>query len=181
MIAFKAARAWLNTPKPPKTSLQAFIRPEIKNDDFYDALVFHARNAPIKTVLEIGASSGAGSTEALARGIAKNPAHPVLFTIECSKTRFKKLAARYRRRTDIKPYNVSSVGIGDFPDEATVRAFYNAKRTGLNRVPEELVIGWLKRDVAYLTEDQIALDGIARIGPTRAIPDSGRAPDPQKE
>lgn len=145
------------------TALRDIIRPEIKNDEFYDALLFHARTAPIKTILEIGASSGAGSTEALARGIAKNRGSPILFTIECSQTRFKKLAARYRRRKDVKPYNVSSVGIADFPDEATVRAFYHARKTGLNQFAEEQVIGWLKQDISYLCENRIPLDGIEQI------------------
>lgn len=145
------------------TSLREIIKPEIKNDEFYDALFFHARTAPIRTILEIGASSGAGSTEALARGIARNRERPILFTIECSEKRFKKLAARYRWRKDVKPYNVSSVGIADFPDEATVRGFYHGRQTALNRVPEEQVIGWLRGDIAYLCENRIPLDGIERI------------------
>ena len=149
--------------RPAMTSLRAIIRPEIKNDDFHNALFFQARNASIETVLEIGASSGAGSTEALARGIAKNPAHPVLYTLECSRARFQKLAARYRRRTDVKPYNMSSVALADFPGEEEVRNFYHARKTGLNRVPEEKVIGWLRQDIAYLAEDRIPEGGIAHI------------------
>jgi hypothetical protein len=145
------------------SALDNIIPPEIKNDDFYGALFFLARHAPIKTILEIGASSGAGSTEALAAGVLQNGNKPTLFAIEVSKTRFKELAARYAGRPDVKPYNVSSVGFADFPAEAAMREFYRSRPTALNAYPEETVIGWLRQDITYLTENQIPLDGISRI------------------
>jgi hypothetical protein len=145
------------------SSLDIIIPPEIKNDDFFAALRFIARNAKIKTILEIGASSGEGSTEALAGGIVENREKPTLFTLEASKARFKMLATRYQERVNVKPYNFSSVGLGDFPNEAVVREFYRSRRTTLNANPEETVVNWLTQDIAYLCDNQIPLDGIARI------------------
>jgi hypothetical protein len=146
---------------PP--TLDRIVRPEIRNDEFFHALNFLAQHAEIGTVLEIGASSGAGSTEALAQGIRQNKAKPVLFTIEASRARFQKLQQRYRGRADVKPCNVSSVGIDDFADEAIVREFYRSHRTRLNDVPEDQVVAWLREDRGYLIENRIPLDGIARI------------------
>jgi hypothetical protein len=143
--------------------LDSIIPPEIKNDDFYGALFFLAQHARIKTILEIGSSSGAGSTEALAEGIARNENRPVLFAVEASKARFKELAGRYAGRADVKPYNVSSVGLADFPAEAAVREFFRSRHAGPNVLSEEGAIELLRRDIAYLTENQIPLDGIARI------------------
>lgn len=147
----------------PLPDLNTIIPQQIKNDDLYDALFFLAQNARIKTVLEIGASSGAGSTEALARGIAQNREKPVLFAIEASTVRFGELAARYRDREDVKPYNISSVGLGDFSDESTVRIFCRSHPTALNVYSEEMALDCLKRDIAYITANQIPLDGIAAI------------------
>ncbi|MBW4431333.1 MAG: hypothetical protein KME28_06295 [Pelatocladus maniniholoensis HA4357-MV3] len=42
--------------------LNRLIPPEIKNDEFYATIQIIAREEDIKTVLEIGSSSGEGST-----------------------------------------------------------------------------------------------------------------------
>ena len=145
------------------SSLDRVIRREISKDEFFDALLHQAAHAAVSTVLEIGASSGDGSTEALARGIARNPAHPVLYTIEVSRPRFARLAARWRRRADIRPYNVSSVGAADLADDEEVRRFRGAVRSGLDAYPEEVVLDWLAQDRAYLRDSGVPLDGIRRI------------------
>jgi hypothetical protein len=143
------------------TSTSSFHRKS--GTTIFAALFFLARNTKIATILEIGDSSGEGSTEALASGIAENPENPTLFTLEVSRARFKRLAARYHKRVNVKPYNFSSVSLGDFPNEARVREFYRSRRTALNSYPEETLIRRLKQDISYLCESQIPLDGIARI------------------
>lgn len=55
------------------SELNRLIPPEIKNDEFYTAIQELARKENIKTVLEIGSSSGEGSTEALVRGLPEKP------------------------------------------------------------------------------------------------------------
>lgn len=155
------------------SSLDRVIRREISDDEFFDALLYQAAHAPVSTVLEIGASSGDGSTEALARGIARNPAHPVLHTIEVSEARFANLAARWRRRADVRPYNVSSVDAAGFADEAEVRRFRRTVRSGLDAWTEEVVLDWLAQDLAYLRDSGVPLDGIRRIKAENDIDDFG--------
>ena len=77
-----------------KSELDFLIPPEIKNDEFYVAIAKIAREGEIKTVLEIGSSSGEGSTEALVKGLLNNPNQPQLFCLEISKTRFEALQKR---------------------------------------------------------------------------------------
>ncbi|NEO03295.1 MAG: hypothetical protein F6K50_50690, partial [Moorea sp. SIO3I7] len=67
------------------SELDYVIPPEIKDDDFYKAIQRIAQEEDIKTVLEIGSSSGAGSTEAFVKGLRENPSNPVLFCMEVSK------------------------------------------------------------------------------------------------
>jgi hypothetical protein len=49
------------------SSLDSIIPPEIINDRLYSAIPNLARSAEIDTVLEIGSSSGVGSTDAFVR------------------------------------------------------------------------------------------------------------------
>src|SRR5947209_7929337 len=68
--------------------LDRVIAPEIKNDNFYDVIYKIAKNEPVHTILEIGSSSGQGSTEAFVKGIKDNPSKPRLFCMEVSLVRF---------------------------------------------------------------------------------------------
>ena len=59
-----------------KSELNCLIPAEIKNDDFYACIQKLAQIEDIATILEIGSSSGAGSTEAFVTGMRNNPNHP---------------------------------------------------------------------------------------------------------
>ncbi|MDJ1167896.1 glycosyltransferase family 1 protein [Roseofilum sp. BLCC_M154] len=146
-----------------KSSLQKIIAPEIKNDEFYLHIERIARTQNLQTILEIGASSGEGSTEALVKGIMFNPHKPRLFSIEVSKSRFKKLKERYQNKSFFKPYNVSSVSIDDFPPELEVSDFYHKYKSGLNNYSLDLVLEWLKEDRTYLREAGLIENGIEII------------------
>ncbi|MEY3333612.1 MAG: hypothetical protein RLZZ176_1912, partial [Cyanobacteriota bacterium] len=86
------------------SSLNQLIPPEIKNDEFYAAIQKLAREENITTVLEIGSSSGAGSTEAFVTGIRNNPNRPNLFCMEVSQIRFEQLNKRYEKDKFVKCY-----------------------------------------------------------------------------
>src|SRR6267154_5149422 len=58
---------------------------EIKDDAFYYCIERLAREADLRTILEIGSSAGGGSTEAFVKGIRRNPARPTLFCMEVSR------------------------------------------------------------------------------------------------
>jgi glycosyltransferase involved in cell wall biosynthesis/cyclopropane fatty-acyl-phospholipid synthase-like methyltransferase len=139
------------------------IPPEIKDDEFYLAIQTIARTENIKTVLEIGSSSGEGSTEAFVTGLRSNPHRPTLFCMEVSRPRFAALQKRYANESFVKCYNVSSVAVEQFPTENEVRQFYLTTPTALNNYSLEMVIGWLRGDIDYLNNSGVTLQGIRKI------------------
>lgn len=143
--------------------LNYLIPPEISNDEFYIALQKLAREEEIKTVLEIGSSSGQGSTHAFVSGLRENPNKPTLFCMEISKTRFAKLQQAYIKDYFVKYYNLSSVSVEDFPTEDEIREFYETTPTNLNLYPLERVLGWLKQDIDYVKNFGVTDNGIRRI------------------
>ncbi|MFK0730674.1 MAG: glycosyltransferase family 4 protein [Gloeotrichia echinulata HAB0833] len=145
------------------SELNRLIPPEIKNDEFYAAIQRIAREENIKTVLEIGSSSGAGSTEAFVTGLRHNPHKPTLFCMEVSKTRFAELKNRYKNDSFVKCYNISSVAVDKFPSDMEVLNFYNSTKTNLNAYPLETVIGWLQQDIDYVKNSGVSEDGIKII------------------
>ncbi|QSJ20799.1 class I SAM-dependent methyltransferase [Nostoc sp. UHCC 0702] len=145
------------------SQLNFLIPAEIKNDEFYYALQKIVQQDDIKTVLEIGSSSGEGSTEAFVTGLRKNSNKPTLFCMEVSKTRFTELKKRYENDSFVKCYNISSVSLKSFPDEKEVLDFYNNTQSNLNFYPLEQVIGWLQQDIEYVKNSGVSDEGIQKI------------------
>lgn len=149
----------------PDTGLDRIMAPQIKNERFYRAIRDVAATAGVRTVLEIGASSGGGSTEALVAGALANPGGPPeIHSIEVSKARFGALVERYRSFPFFHGHNVSSVPASSFPSEDEVTRFHREVRSKLrnNRLPK--VLGWLRQDLAYLAEHpDLDTPGIRRI------------------
>ncbi len=151
------------------SELDFIIPPEIKNDDFYFAIYRIAKNEPVKTILEIGSSSGEGSTEAFVRGIFENPEKPSLFCMELSAPRFQALQNRYRDNSQVVCYNVSSIPLELFPSETDVLDFMRTKRSNLSGLPEDLIIGWLRQDIEYVTSAKVPTNGIEMIKNDRGL------------
>ena len=122
---------------PTASQLNSLIPPEIKNDEFYNLIYQLARSEAVSTVLEIGSSSGEGSTEAFVRGLRENPARPTLFCIEVSSPRFLALRQRYAADGFVRPYNASSVPAGKFPSEETIARFHREAGSSISRYPLE--------------------------------------------
>ncbi|PSB03431.1 FkbM family methyltransferase [Merismopedia glauca] len=149
--------------------IENIIPPEIKNDDFYTAIERLSREENIKTILEIGSSSGGGSTEAFVKGILQNPNKPLLFCMEISKTRFSLLQKTYQNYDFVKCYNVSSVPSSSFPQPHQVIGFYQNYHTNLNSYPLQTVLTWLEQDLDYLKSSQVNENGIEEIKQTNKI------------
>lgn len=149
--------------KMTNSELNRLIPPEIKNDEFYAAIQKLAREEDITTVLEIGSSSGGGSTEAFVTGLRDNPNKPVLFCMEVSQPRFAELKKRYKNDSFVKCYNVSSVSLEQFSNENEVIEFYNSTHTNLNLYPLERVLGWLQQDIEYVKNSGVSANGIQKI------------------
>lgn len=145
------------------TGLDRIIPPEITGDWLAEALTSLASSPGLRTLLEIGASSGQGSTEALVRGMLANPDPPRLFSLEVSRARCQALAERYAAVPQVVPCNLSSVGLADFPSADEVRRFYADTPSALNRYPLDSVLDWLAQDMAYIRDNAIPVDGIAAI------------------
>jgi len=138
------------------------IPAEIKNDAFYNAIIdLIIKSRDIKNILEIGASSGDGSTEAFQIGkIGKNIK---LFSIEVCSERFNLLKNRYNTDPFFFPYNMSSVGIDEFPEKQKIVDFHSTIKTTLNNYPIDMVLGWYDKDIEYITENNILQNGIELI------------------
>lgn len=142
--------------------LNRLLSPEIKDDEFYTAIERIARE-DIKTVLEIGSSSGQGSTEAFVNGLRKNPNQPTLFCIEVSIPRFRELQKQYADQLFVKCYNVSSVALEQFSNVEKVISFYNNTPSTLNNFPLEKVLDWLRRDIEAIKSSGVPSNGIKQI------------------
>jgi hypothetical protein len=141
-------------------SLDAIIRPEILNDDFSRVIYQIAATQPLKHILEIGSSSGQGSTAAWVQGISVNPNKPQLHCIELSKPRFNILSQHYANNLQVNCYWASTVGLSDFPSQEEVSQFYRTVSSKLRTWPLEMVLGWLRADMKYLQEQEAPEDGI---------------------
>ncbi len=145
------------------SELDRIIPPEIKNDSFYQCIYKLAKNERISTILEIGSSSGEGSTEAFALGIKENPTHPTLFCMEISKPRYQALKKHYENLDQVKCYNISSVPFEAFPQESEVVNFFNNTSTNLNQYGCQRVLGWLRQDIEYIKSSNLPQNGIEII------------------
>jgi hypothetical protein len=144
-------------------SYDQLIPPEVYHDGLYRLIESVARRKDVRTILEIGSSSGEGSTAAFVNGMKRNPNRPMLFCTEISRVRFAALQKRYCGRGDVQCYNVSTVSPEDFPTEAEVAAFYRNSCTALNRYPLDQVLEWLRQDLDYITKSQVEARGIQLI------------------
>jgi glycosyltransferase involved in cell wall biosynthesis/predicted O-methyltransferase YrrM len=145
------------------SELNTIIPPEIKNDKFYNFIQKLAREENIKTVLEIGSSSGGGSTEAFVTGLRDNPNKPQLYCMEVSQTRFSELSRLYQNDSFVKCYNISSVSADEFPTRQQVIDFYHSTPNKLQYYPIERVLGWLEQDIDYVNNSGVAGNGIVQI------------------
>jgi hypothetical protein len=139
------------------------IPAEIVDDEFYEAITSLARTAPIRTALEIGSSSGEGSTSAFVQGLRGNPNRPMLYCMEVSRPRFEELERRFGQDPQVKCYNLTSVPLDRYPTEADVIDFYRTRQSKLNRVPLRRVLRWLRQDISYIRKMGPTKNGIRMI------------------
>lgn len=143
--------------------LDYVIPPEIKDDEFFRAIERVASEPGLGHILEIGASGGAGSTEAFVRGIGTNPDPPMLHCIEVSAPRYEALVKRYAGHDRVHCYRVSSVPLEAFPSPAEVEEFHRSGGSAFSDFPLKQVLGWLEQDIRYVREQGIPTAGIQLI------------------
>jgi hypothetical protein len=134
----------------------SIIPAEIKNDELYEKIIETIRlfSSEIKTVLEVGASSGDGSTEAIIAGMSSLQ-EKTLYTIEANPLRFESLSERYKNLDWVKPLNGSSVSIEEYMDEDDVAFFHKHTSTQLNEYSLETVLSWYEEELLSIAKWRI--------------------------
>ena len=153
----------MTSSESPASALDRLIPPEIRGDRLFRAIVDVASTPGVREILEIGSSSGAGSTEAWVLGAQANPELPRLHCIEVSTVRYAALVERWRDVPLVHCYNVSSVPLEAFPGAEEVARFHREVRSKLSRNSLETVLGWLQQDVDYVERHGLSRHGIREI------------------
>jgi hypothetical protein len=154
----RARRRRLHEPK-----LGDLIPAEITDDAFARLIEDVASTAGVHEILEIGSSTGEGSTAAWVRGALRNPVLPRLHCIEVSVERHAALVKHWSDRSFVHCYNVSSVPVERFPSPSEIEQFYREVPSRLRDFDLETVLGWRQQDVDYLRDHSLSSPGIAEI------------------
>jgi hypothetical protein len=146
-----------------EATLDDLIPAEIADDAFARLIEDVASTAGVHEILEIGSSTGEGSTAAFVRGALRNPVLPRLHCVEVSVERHAALVKRWSDHSFVHCHNVSSVPVERFPAAAEVEDFYRDVPSRLRDFELATVLGWLQQDIDYLREHALSSPGIAQI------------------
>jgi len=144
-------------------ALDELIPAEIVDDRFAEIIERIAATDAAREILEIGSSTGEGSTTAWVRGALRNPSRPRLHCIEVSDARHAALVERWRDHDFVVCHHVSSISLERFPSAVEVERFYREEPTRLRDFPLQMVLGWLQQDIDYLRDHDVSRDGIVEI------------------
>jgi len=135
------------------TALSDLIKPEIVNDELYSLIVELVTHNELRNLIEVGASGGEGSTEAIVSGLNKglNKAAKV-FSIELSKERHLGLAKRWIEEPRLNAIHGSSIDICDFPTIEQVTSMWIEGKTRLSNMPIGTILKWYKQDIDYMRQ-----------------------------
>lgn len=148
----------------PVSASDRIIAPEILDDAFYEALKGLGTVQELNHVLEIGSSSGEGSTRALVSALRRNRHNPLLHCLEVSRARFAELQEAYQEYDFVHCYNISSVVSSRVASEDEIRTFYETHTTALNQYDLSTIFGWRAEGLQYLkTHPELDRDGITEI------------------
>tara|TARA_B110000908_G_C10124421_1_gene389169 strand:+ start:59 stop:883 length:825 start_codon:yes stop_codon:yes gene_type:complete len=147
------------------SALDKIIPAEINNDPFSEWIEKIALQEDVKTVIEIGSSSGDGSTKHFLETMAKRKDVSELkfACLELSKERYSKLKGFIDHYPFAYSFNLSSVSSKLFPTKDTVKKFYKDRSTKLNNFPLKTVLEWLEQDIKYIKDSGKDYDGITEI------------------
>ncbi len=142
------------------SELDHLIVPEISKDRFWRTIRRVASTSGINHILEIGSSSGEGSTSAFVAGILDNPANPQLHCFEISRPRLELLKKCYEPYDFFNCYNSSTVSVDRFATRSEVSEFHSRYRPKLRRPNTETQFGWLQQDIDYIKKHNLSSNGI---------------------
>ena len=138
---------------------------EILNDQFSELIKNIASKTDVKKIIEIGSSSGTGSTKYFINTLKrrKDIEEISFICMEISNIRFKKLQNYLAPYKFAKAYNLSSVDISSFPSEAEIIDFYKSRKTNLNKYSLNKILKWRQQDIDYINSTGRNICGIQAI------------------
>lgn len=140
-----------------------YIPPEVYGDDFSEWITEISKRPEVTTLIEIGSSSGEGSTTAIVKGL-KDKKIWQLHLLEVDELRNKALQKKFLNYPQVFIHRYSSVSIAQYPSPDEVIDFYNTIPTNLNWTPLDTVLLWLSDDKHNLVELGIgSQNGIEKI------------------
>jgi len=130
------------------------IPAEITAGKFYALIGQIASQSDVETILEIGSSSGEGSTRALVEALRSKPQSiKQVHCLEVSKERHEKLASYLKVDSRFYPHRMSSVKASDFPPFEEIELFHSKGHTKISRIHIDTVKSWYKKDLQYLYDN----------------------------
>lgn len=124
----------------------SYIPPEIYRDELFSIIKTLVATNKFTNLVEIGPSSGGGSTAAILSG-CKESSYYQLHLIEIDDFRCALLKRKFKRKSkNIYIHNGSSISFHDFPAWHQVINFYSNHHTNLNKYPLEQVKTWYDHD-----------------------------------
>jgi hypothetical protein len=138
--------------------LTDIITPEIYNDKFYHSLRQILDTYEINNILEIGASSGQGSTQCFLQ-YKENECK--LFSIEISRERFNIL--KLNQTPNFFPYLGSSVNPSEYLTESEIADFHSRTKTNLNQYSLDTVLSWKEEELNYIKNNNTETGVIDKI------------------
>jgi hypothetical protein len=130
------------------------IPPEINRGEFYKLIEKISSQSDVITILEIGSSSGEGSTKAIFDSLAPFPyAKKQIHCMEISRERHEKLSSYLQNDPRFYAHRMSSVLISDFPRFEDVKQFHSFYKTNLSKIHVDTVESWYRKDIKYLVDN----------------------------
>lgn len=151
--------------------LDTLIPGEIKDSSLATLLKQLSSRPEVTRILEIGASSGAGSTEALVSGMKERGGDSQLFCLEVSDVRYSKLRDTYSASEFVHCFRCSSAAASEFASAESVAAYLAsaAGATGVYSLP--VVLGWRDADLEYVRGEGVDANGIELVKAQYGIKD----------
>ena len=143
----------------------SIIPPEVKNDELYAKIIetIEMFSHEISTAVEVGASSGEGSTEAITYGLNKIVGPKKFFTIEASPNRFALLKDRYKHLEWVVPFLGSSVEMNEYLPIDFVKHYHETYNTAFCKYGLDFLVEWYKNEKSLIENNPESKTGIIQL------------------
>lgn len=132
-------------------SYRKIIPAEIQGGQFFDLIKEIVKRPDVTTILEIGSSSGEGSTRAILESLALLPSgNKQVHCMEISAERHLKLEEYLKSDSRFKAHRLSSITSDDFPDFEEISNFYINIESKLNNYEIDTIRSWYEKDISYI-------------------------------